>query len=305
MAKHFVNNIRLGVFVVSGLVFLVLLLYMIGRNTHLFGSNYLLKAQFGNVQGLKPGNNVRYSGIEIGTVKKISFLNDTLVEVEMLIESKMKAVIRKNATVAVGTEGFVGNKVVNIVPGKGVAAFANSGDVLNSKGALDTDDMLRTLSRTNEDIGVIASSLKTTVQNINNSEALWQLLNEKSLPGNVRRSAENLRIATENAAAMAAELHALIEDVRNGKGSVGAILTDSSFAISLREAMGTINSVAYSLDSLGTQLNEFVATLKNDVNSGKGIAKALLTDSVMTLKFNQTLTTWKKVQMRSARIWRR
>jgi phospholipid/cholesterol/gamma-HCH transport system substrate-binding protein len=84
--KQTSNNIKLGVFVLAGLLFLILLLYMIGRNRNLFGRNYVLKARFENVQGLIPGNNVRFAGIQAGTVKKIQILNDTMIEVTMFID---------------------------------------------------------------------------------------------------------------------------------------------------------------------------------------------------------------------------
>jgi phospholipid/cholesterol/gamma-HCH transport system substrate-binding protein len=95
MAKKIFNSVKLGGFVLAGLLFLVLLLYMIGNNQHLFGDNYELKARFENVQGLIEGNNVRYAGIETGTVKEINILNDTIIEVVMLIEKKMLGIIRK------------------------------------------------------------------------------------------------------------------------------------------------------------------------------------------------------------------
>lgn len=289
MAKRLINHVKLGVFVIAGLVFLILLLYMIGKNRHLFGSNYLLKARFENVQGLKAGHNVRYDGIEIGTVKKVIFLNDTLVEISMLIENKMKSIIRNNAIVSVGTEGFVGNKVVNIVPGRGAAPLANNGDLLSSRKPVDTDEMLRTLYKTNSDIAVVADNLKTTIHNINTSEALWELLNEKTLPGNIRASADNIRLATARAADMIDDLHALVTDVKNGKGSLGAILTDSSFALNLNEAVQKINRVGEHLDTLTEQLNDFAASLKYNLNNGKGVAHALLKDSAMTTKLNQSL----------------
>jgi len=289
MTRTYINNVRLGTFILAGLVFLVLLLYMIGKNRHLFGSNYLLKARFENVQGLKAGHNVRYAGIECGTVKKVSFLNDTLIEVDMLIENKMKSVIRENAIVSVGTEGFVGNKVVNIVPGHGTAPFASDKDMLNSKRPPDTDEMIRTLSKTNDDIAIVADNLKTTIRNINNSEALWELLNEKSIPRNIKFSAENIQLASERAAQMIDDLHLLVENIKNGKGSLGALLTDSSFAINLNDAVDKVSTVAIHVDTLSQQLNQFVSLVRSDVNNGKGVANALLKDSAITTKLNQSL----------------
>ena len=71
MSKQVVNNTKLGLFVLAGLAFLVFSLYMIGRNRNLFSSTFTVHAQFYNVDGLTPGNNVRFSGIDVGTVSKV------------------------------------------------------------------------------------------------------------------------------------------------------------------------------------------------------------------------------------------
>ena len=186
MLNRSFNNIKLGVFVLAGMLFLILLLYMIGKKRNMFGANFLLKARFENVQGLKPGNNVRYSGIEVGTVKKVRIINDTMIEVDMIIDDKMNGIIRKNAVASIGTEGFVGNKIVNITPVKQPAAMAGDNDLLPSKKPVDTDEMMRTLYKTNNDISAISGELKTTVSRINNSTALWDLLNDEGLPHDLK-----------------------------------------------------------------------------------------------------------------------
>jgi len=81
MAKNTISNMKLGAFVLAGVLCLVLLLFMIGKNMNLFGNTYVLKARFENIQGLVVGNNIRYSGIQTGTVKNIKILNDTVIEV--------------------------------------------------------------------------------------------------------------------------------------------------------------------------------------------------------------------------------
>ena len=145
MVKGIINDIKLGIFVLAGLIFLVLLLYMIGKNRNLFESTYVLKARFDNVQGLVTGNNVRFSGIEAGTVKKINILSDSVIEVTMIIQNKMQAIIKKNAFASIGTEGFVGNKVVNIIPAKEYANPAKEDDILITKRSVNTEEMLETL----------------------------------------------------------------------------------------------------------------------------------------------------------------
>ncbi|MFN7118180.1 MAG: MlaD family protein, partial [Saprospiraceae bacterium] len=91
------NNLKLGTFVMAGLLFLILMLYMIGRNSNIFSSNFQLKTHFRNAQGLQPGNNVRFAGTQIGTVKKVQILNDTTIEVLFYIDKRSKDFIHKNS----------------------------------------------------------------------------------------------------------------------------------------------------------------------------------------------------------------
>ncbi|KAA9038454.1 MCE family protein [Ginsengibacter hankyongi] len=289
MAKRAMNNVKLGAFVLAGLFCLILLLYMIGKNRNMFGSNFILKSRFENVQGLKQGNNVRYAGIDVGTVKKVTIINDTLMEVIMIIDNKMKTVIHKNALVSIATDGLVGNKVVNISAVKQLAPLAQNGDILASKRPLDTDEMLKKLNNTNNDIGSVAEELKYTIQRINNSNALWSVLNEKGLPQNLKLSAINIRQATARAKDMANDLYAIVNDVKMGKGSIGSILTDTSFAYNLNEAVVKIKSVGDEADSLSRQISDAVSGIQRDVDSGKGTIHSLLKDSLLVIKLNKSL----------------
>lgn len=294
MAKRVINSVKLGAFVLGGLLFLVLLLYMIGKNKNLFGSTYVLKARFENVQGLVSGNNVRFAGIEAGTVKRIEILSDTVVEVTMIIDTKMKKIIRKNAIVSIRTEGVVGNKVVNIIPVRGPADFAEDGDLLADKKSPDTDDIIETLHKTNQDISVITKDLKQTVKRINESTALWGLLNDQSIPANLRSSLSNLKYTTSRAGHMIDNLNAIVIDIRNGKGSAGALLTDSSFAINLNEAIVKIRDVGEEVESLANEISKTVTDLKQDIDSGKGTAHTLFKDSLAAARLTESLENLRK-----------
>jgi len=294
MAKRIINNVKLGSFVLAGLICLVLLLYMIGKNRNLFGNNYVLKTRFENVQGLIAGNNVRFSGIQAGTVKSIKILNDTVIEVTMIIEKKMQSIIRKNAITSIGTEGVVGNKVVNIVPARQPGALAEEDDILISKKTIDTDEILNKLSQTTNDVSFIAANLKITVKRINSSSALWTLLNDQSLPEGLRNSVTNIRLATGKAGTMVDNLNTIVMDVKNGKGSVGAILKDSSFAKNLNEAILKIKNVGDETDSIAGEINKMVTGIRQDVNNGSGVVNALLKDSMMVIKLNSSLDNIQK-----------
>src|SRR5436190_1600608 len=145
MNKEFNHNIKLGIFVVTGALLLVIGLYLIGSNKNMFGSTITLYATFNTVSGLQNGNNIRYAGIDIGTVEDIIIINDTTVRVEMSIEDKLKKVIHKNSIASVGTDGLMGNKLINIDPGTKNSPLVKDGDEIVSIQAINTDAMLRTL----------------------------------------------------------------------------------------------------------------------------------------------------------------
>jgi len=289
MENRAINNIKLGAFVSGGLLFLVVLLYMIGANRSLFGATYILKARFENVQGLVSGNNVRFSGIQAGTVKNIQILNDTVIEVVMIVDKKMQAIIRSNALVSIGTDGLVGNKVVNMVPSKVSAPLAKEGAILMVKRAVSPDEMLQTLYTTNNDIAVIAANLKMTVQRINSSTAIWTLLSDPYIPKDLKLSIAKIREATSKTASITNNLDKMIVEVKNGKGLLGMMLTDDTLANKFGNVVLTINSVGEQLDTLSGEIRGLVNNFNQDLNKGKGPFNRLLRDSLLSIKLSNSL----------------
>lgn len=294
MAKQTFNNIKLGLFILAGLLLLIIGLYLIGRDSNLFGRNYNLHVQFAHVQGLTPGNNVRYAGIQVGTVKRIKILNDTLIDVTMVIENRMQQFIRVNDFVSISTDGLMGNKMLQITPAKDGSAFAKDGDLLRSKTILNIDEMLLVLNKSNENIAVISDQLKAAVIRLNNSEALWNLLNNKLLPEQLLASAANIRSATAKANLLANDLHTIIADVKEGKGSMGQLLRDTAIAYHLTTAIDKIKTVGDEADLLANELNALTLSVQNDVNNGKGTIHALLKDSTLVQKLSNSLQNIEK-----------
>jgi phospholipid/cholesterol/gamma-HCH transport system substrate-binding protein len=294
MAAQNKNNIKLGLLVLAGLFLFILTLYIIGKNQHLFGSNFQIKARFENVNGLMKGNNIRFAGIQAGTVKSIKIINDTTIEVTMLIDNAMKPYVLKNAKVSVGTEGLIGNKIINIVPSKETAPVAEQGDLLQTQKIINTDEMLQTLYKTNNNIADISEELKSTVGRINSSTALWGILNEKSLAANLKASLYNISQASEKANEMVGDLRAIIGDVNNGKGSVGSLLKDTSLSHNLGEAVENIRAAGEKANGMMMELNETVKNIHEEINNGKGTVNALLKDPGLVAKLNISLDNVQK-----------
>lgn len=296
MAKRTIDNLKLGIFVLTGLFLLILFFYMMSKNESIFASRFEIKAHFENVSGLVAGNNVRVSGIVVGIVEDVELVNDTLVVVTIALNNDMRKVVRKNALAALGTDGLIGNRVVNIVPVKEQAPLIEPGDVLMGQKDVSTEEMLQTLDQTNQNVLVISRGLMETIDKINKSALLTSLLNDESLSQNLRTSLINLRDATGQASATMQDLRAVVNGVRNGEGSVGTLLRDTSFARELNRAVLKLQDVenqadrlAQNMDALVKEVDTTVKGLQGDINQGQGPANLLMKDSLAAARLQSTL----------------
>ena len=197
MTQNDKSIVKLGLFVITGLIVLIFTLYLIGKSKNLFGSTLELKTRFKNANGLEIGNNIYFSGLQAGTIKDIHLLNASTVEVTMLIEEHMTAFIQKNAIAAIGSEGLIGNKAIQITPGPETDRPIENGDLLIAERALDRNEMLQTLSRTNTNVADISTELSVLVHHINTSKALRGILDDPAISSNIQLTLNNLARAIE------------------------------------------------------------------------------------------------------------
>jgi phospholipid/cholesterol/gamma-HCH transport system substrate-binding protein len=282
MAKEASKNIRLGVFVLMGTIFLIAALYMVGNNNNLFGNTFRVSAEFYDVNGLMPGNNVRFSGINVGTVESVEIVSDSTVKVTMVIEQDVRQYIRKNAIASIGTDGLMGNKIVNINAGGVNAEMLEEGDVLQTTRPIDQDEMIRTLSATNNNMQIITSNLRTITDRINSKNSLWSLLMDTVVAENVKASIVNIRVASNQSAILTGDLAAITAGVRNGKGTIGALITDTSIASGLKQAIVKFENIN---DSVAIVTGDISAIIKG-IRNGEGTIGVLLNDTSFVHNLN-------------------
>src|SRR3970040_98526 len=112
MKKNISSKIRLGIFISLGIAVFIVAIYFIGDKQQLFRSTFRVSGVFEDVGGLQAGNNVRLSGINVGTIDNVSIISDTSVRVVIVIDESTRKFIRKDAVASIGSEGLMGNKVL-------------------------------------------------------------------------------------------------------------------------------------------------------------------------------------------------
>lgn len=291
------NQVRLGLFVVAGVGCLLVILYLLGRQQNLFQRSLPVQADFRNVAGLLTGNNVRLGGITVGTVKDITILNDTTVRVAMSLNKDVQRFVRRNAVASIGTDGLVGNTIVNLTAGPGPAPAVQAGDVLPTHEQASLDAMLATLNISNKNLVGITTGLRSVTDKLNDSKALWQLLGNEQLPADVSRTLGNAAAASAQLNGAAADVRLLTRGVRQGRGPLGYLLTDKAFAGQLghaaRQLAGTSDTLAATLNGLQRQVQTGggpVQTLLTDTTAARQLRHTVSNVAQSTAKLNQSMT---------------
>lgn len=170
------HKIKLGLFVFLGALLFILGIYYIGNKQKIFGNTFRISGIFKDVNGLQVGNNVRFSGINVGIIENLEQITDTTVRVDLLIEEKVKKFIKKNAKAVIGSEGLMGNKIMIIIPGTFGEKEIEHNDFIATSLSVSMDDILQKLKITSENAANITSDLSMIMNNISSGQGTVGML---------------------------------------------------------------------------------------------------------------------------------
>jgi phospholipid/cholesterol/gamma-HCH transport system substrate-binding protein len=284
------KNIRLGLFTVIGTIFLAAAMYLIGARQALFKPTITLIANFRDVNGLQPGNNVRYSGINVGTVRSITISTDSTVEVKMIVDKSVQAFIRDSYLVSLGTDGLMGNKLINIQPSSVKGRKVTNQDTLQTLPAIDTYAMLRTLDLTNENVNLISQNLRNITEQLSEAKGpAWKLLNDTAMSSMLTRSMKSLQRTTENANEITDEIQSLVKEFKSNSG-VLSLLKDTSTRESISGLLSSLNRISNKADLLTDSVQNLVSSMQR----GKGSFAALISDTLISADLKSSITNLKE-----------
>lgn len=251
MNKDSGSNWKLGMFVILGIILFIITIYFIGKQQNLFGDTFNLKTKFKTVSGLKVGNNVRFSGINVGTVSVIEIINDSTVLVVLMMEEDVQKYIKKDAMASIGSDGLMGDKVMTISPGTESNETVKDNDFIKTKTAVEMEDLMKSVKTTLDNAGVITAQLAEFTYNMNNGEGtLSKLLSDKEFANNLKKTLAHLETTTNEFSRFSASMN-------NGKGILSKIVKD--------ERLGTkVDSTMSNLEKTSKKLTELMEAAKHN-----------------------------------------
>lgn len=166
MASKTSQNVRLGLFVLGGVVILIGFIFFIGANQSLFGSSTRVVTIFKNISGLQVGANVRFSGINVGTVDDIRIITDSTVEVTLLVDNQAARYVKTDSQVLIGSDGIMGDKVVNLSGGSPDKDRIKNGSKLASKEPLEFDQIMAQAQNMATSVSTITANMADITNSI-------------------------------------------------------------------------------------------------------------------------------------------
>lgn len=303
------NNkpVKVGIFIFLGLAILAITIFTLGGQRKTFSKSFIIYAIFDDVGGLQSGGNIWFSGVKVGTVKKISFHGDSQVQVSMSIENDAESHIHKDSKAKISSDGLIGNKIIMIYGGTPSEAHVEENDFLNVESVFSTDDMLATLQINNKNIEAITNDFKSISKKIDSGQGtLGTLINDPAIAIKLNETATdlqatlaNLKIVTENSKQVMSDFGEFSSKLNKPGNSLNDLVGDTVIYSSINKALAdlknstnSVNQFTSNLENASKKLNQkdnAFGILLNDPASASSIQATLKNLETSSQKLDEDL----------------
>jgi phospholipid/cholesterol/gamma-HCH transport system substrate-binding protein len=246
------REVKVGAFVLIGLLFVGLVVFLIGDERQVFSSKVSFRAIFDDVEGLKTGSSVRMGGIDVGSIESVGYAEDSSdvrLHVKFSVVKSQARRIRTDSKVKIESKGFLGDKMIAVVAGNPKLPPIVPGGMIEAEP--DQKDLQNALAH----VGSITAKAEKIMENL---DATTSHFAEPALQENLRSSIESLS-------------H-ILHSTDQGPGYVSRLLNDRSEAERLSNTIERLDLAAVQLErSLAS-----VAGITERIEKGPGLVHELV-----------------------------
>ncbi|MGZ3724334.1 MAG: MlaD family protein [Pseudobdellovibrio sp.] len=235
------NQIKVGVFIVSGLAVLLTTIFMLGSNKSYFQEVFEINSYFDSVQGLNKGAVVSLAGVKVGNIDAIVFDEaKNLVKITSRIDLNFKNKIKKDSRIEIRTQGALGDKFLYITPGVSPEYIVN-GDTLASDYGNDILSVISKRGNESERLFDILADLKKITGSLAENNKIANISNNMDkITANLARVSEQLNKTAQSGSfdRSVNKLEKIIDKVDRGDGTLGALINDRSIHDRIKSILG-------------------------------------------------------------------
>jgi phospholipid/cholesterol/gamma-HCH transport system substrate-binding protein len=267
-----------GAFVIGGLLLFAVGLFLIGDRRMLFSDSIEIYAEFQEVAALANGATVRVAGMDAGEVAEIRVPEGPsgTFRVRMRVRKDLHPLIRLDSVASIQNDGLVGNKFVQIQTGSDQSPQVQEKGTINSREPLDIADVMQMMNDTIVTVNTMLIDVKGRLDealvaiSATASDA-QALMNE--MGGEVRA----ILVSSER---VAADVTAIVSNVRQGRGTLGKLLNDDTLYLSAKSIAADAAKTMATVREASLEARNAIADLRGE----KGPVKGLTGDVQQTLQ---------------------
>lgn len=253
------KTLKVGIFLIGGVLLFGAGLFLIGNHSELFGHHYTVYTEFANIAGIQSGASVQVSGMNAGTVADVNLPRDPSgkFRVQLKLDQKFRNIIREDSKTSIQTQGMVGNQFVNIDKGTNTSPECN-GCTLPSKEPVQLSDLLQQAKG-------IMSTVPATIADLQ-QHADTAMNNFAHVGGHVDQMVVSMRPKVDQIASNGVQMtkgaNQIIAGVRNGRGTVGKLLTDDKMANQVNATVTNVQKASANVEQASNRASQMVADLQ-------------------------------------------
>ena len=259
-----------GAFVLGGVLLFGVGLFLIGDRRMLFDRSVEIYTEFANIAGLEEGGKVRVGGMDAGEVASIQVpaTPSARFRVKLRVREDFHQLLRVDSLATIQTDGLVGNKFIQIEPGTDQAKAVPTLGTIPSREAFELSEMLQRMSDTVDLIRTTIVDLKSGIDGA--LASVTDTANEaQDLMNDIGSEAREIMASTQK---VSSNLNAIVAGLRDGKGTVGKLLTDESMYTSVKKISADAAQAVASLREASEQAKAAVADLRGENGPLKGVS---------------------------------
>ncbi|ASZ12684.1 MCE family protein [Chitinophaga pendula] len=285
------RSVIVGIFILLALVIFGAAILVLGGQRKSFISAVTVKAVFHDVGGLSKGNNIWYSGVKVGTIRKITFVRTSEIEVMMDIDKSSREFIHKDVRAKVSSDGLVGNKIIALSGGSDKMPPIEDGDMIAVETSISTDEIMNTLQVNNKSLVEITGNLKVITKKIMDGQGtLGKLVNDEAVYDNLAGTLATLEKTAANTQRLTQGLADYTSKFQRKGTLANDLVTDTAVFANLRTTVAQLQQVAQHANGVVQNLNSATSSINDKLQTSNSPAGVLLNDQQAASDLKQTLS---------------
>jgi phospholipid/cholesterol/gamma-HCH transport system substrate-binding protein len=276
--KLFSTELKVGILVLVGILILFYMSFRIGKYGLFREQGYELFVTFANASGLDVKTPVQIAGVAVGKIKEI-VLDGYMAKATLTIKKSVK--IPADSKAAVKSQGVLGDKFIEIIPGSGKTFLAKGGKIENVIQAPNFDEIFTNVSTAAKSFGDTMSEFKGLVGENERLNIKKSIENIQVVSGEfkdlVKGNKENIGRIVDNAHETLTGLKVIVKNVEDGKGTLGLLVKDDKLYKDAKDAVSTIKNIT------------------SDIEQGKGAIGKLVKDDELYADARDTVKNIKDI----------